>query len=317
MRRRAKIKKAKEAVCLLLMTAVFLANLMIPAEAFGAEEAESSYIYDEAGLLTQEQAQNLEEQAFRISEECQCGVYFMAVEDFKNESQSFDVQTAAEDRYLLEEFGWGEGKDGVLLFLSMEERDYALISYGNWGNEVFTDYGKEMMSENFLDNFAQDDWYGGCLDYVDDCASLLRGQVFDSSYDSSYDPFMEGWKEEREVEGGYSNASFGILMAVFPSAAFALLVCVALSRQMKTARKQKTAFEYIADDKVDFRIRDDIFTHTTQTRRRIQSGKERNNSGDMGHMTGGMGHMIGGMNHMTGGSSHSSGSGFSGQSGKF
>ncbi|MBO4991545.1 MAG: TPM domain-containing protein [Firmicutes bacterium] len=278
---------------LFLALALLLAmGLWLPIRVYGAEAGET-YIYDEALLFDEQQWSDLQERAAAISAEYLCGVYFVAVEDFEEYSNTGDVRTAAEDLYLYNEWGWGEEKDGILLLLSMDQRDYALIAYGDFGNAAFTDYGKDVMSENFLDDFAEDDWYGGCEDYLSDCGSLLKqarsGQPFDV-------PQEEG---SSAVSRDASEVGITVLMALIPSAAFAMVVCVVMKRQMKTARKQTDAFDYVVDGAAEFRIRDDRFSHVTTTRRRISSGNNNHKSG--GH----------------GGGTHVNSRGFSGKSGKF
>ena len=44
----------------------------------------------------------------------------------------------------------------------------------------------------------------------------------------------------------------------------ALITCFAVKSTMKSARIQKTAIEYITEEGVDYRIRQDQYTHTTR-----------------------------------------------------
>lgn len=279
--------RTQRCLCFLaaLLTVFFL---WMPGKVYAEGEIDT-YIYDAVGMFTAEQWSELQEKAAEASAAYECGVYFAAVEDFRQYSHSQDVQTATEDIYLISDFGWGAGKDGVFLLLSMSERDYALIAYGDFGNAAFTDYGKEVMSDHFLDDFADDDWYGGCLDYIEDCSSFMEQARNGQPYDVDSN---DGWQGEL----GESDALVRISMALLPSAAFAMVVCVVLKRKMKTARKEKAAFEYVVDGEVHFRIKQDMFSHVTQTRRRIQN----NNSGG---------------NHS--GGTHVNSRGFSGRSGKF
>ena len=53
-----------------------------------------------------------------------------------------------------------------MLALSMAERDFQMLAHGDTANAAFTDYGKYIMQDEFLDNFREDDWYGGFADYI-------------------------------------------------------------------------------------------------------------------------------------------------------
>ena len=70
---------------------------------------------------------------------------------------------------IYEEYSLGVGaeQDGLLLLLSMEDRDYSLITYGDYGNYAFNDSGREAMTKYFLDDFGEDDWYEGFADYLE------------------------------------------------------------------------------------------------------------------------------------------------------
>lgn len=162
-----------------ILTVILLLTLFIvPVSA--AEEPEHC-IYDLAGLLTDEEYWVLEDYAQEISEVQQCAVYFLTVDDYRDYGDGviFDV---ARQFFLVNELGMGEDQDGVLLILSMAERDNCLLAHG-FGDTALTDYGKDYISEEFLDNFADNDWYGGCMDYLtytDELLAMARdGVVFD------------------------------------------------------------------------------------------------------------------------------------------
>ncbi len=253
----------------MFLTLLLILALAIPSAVFAAgpetvidsgTEEQEIYIYDEAGLFTGEQYQNLQEQAMSISNYSQCGVYFVAVNDYTDYSSYSDILSAAEELYLANGFGIGEEQNGILLILSMIERDYALVAYGDFGNMAFTDYGKDVMSENFLDDFADNHWYGGVLDYLLDCEHML-------------DMALEGTPLDVQIQGTSQDRPLfmAIPMALLPAAALSLVICFIFKRQMKTARRQTDAFEYVVGNSVDFRVRQDIFTHVTHSRRKINT----------------------------------------------
>ena len=43
--------------------------------------------------------------------------------------------------------GYGLGRDGIIVLLSMEERDYAMFVYGEYAEYAFNEYGREMLEE--------------------------------------------------------------------------------------------------------------------------------------------------------------------------
>lgn len=259
------------AAAVLLLTAI-----TIPAMA--NEDAQLPYVTDLAGLLTDTQQQSLEALAQDISREYQCGVYIIAVEDFTDYSHASGIRQAAEDIYLQYDLGYGSRDDGVLLMLSMDERDYALIVYGDNALLAFTDYGQEQLEKTFLDDFRYDDWYDGFEDYLNKSAYLL-------SLAESGTPL------DVEKEGG--SYFVELLVIILGSCLISGLICGVLVSQMKTAVKGTHATEYITEKGIDIRVRTDRYTHTTQVRRKIQT------------------------NNSSGGRATTNSRGFSGRSGKF
>ena len=133
-----------------------------------------SHVYDEASLLSTDECDALDELAAAVSEKYSCGVYVVVVDDMANyidpdEPDEYGetgiaafAELARRDLCLDAHYGG----NSVLLALSMAERDFDLMAHGDIGNAAFTDYGKHIMQDEFLDNFREDDWYGGFADFI-------------------------------------------------------------------------------------------------------------------------------------------------------
>ena len=257
-----------------MMVAVFLlALLVIPAS---AAEAPESCVYDMEALLSDEEYWALEDYAQDISERQQCAVYFVTVDDFRDYGDG-DIFNVARQIFLDNDFGMGEGKDGVMLLLSMAERDYSLIVHG-FGETALTDYGREYICEHFLDDFADDDWFHGVYDYLsytDDLLSQAReGKIYD----------RYNW-----ITGGVLWV-WSLILGVVIS----LIVCTVQRAMMrKKVHEQTGALGYVQGD-VHITRKRDVYSHTTEVRRKI----EKKDSGSSG-------------------SHSYSSDGFSGTSGKF
>ncbi|MBQ2270832.1 MAG: TPM domain-containing protein, partial [Firmicutes bacterium] len=245
----------------MLILALVLALTITPSAVFGTGTTEAvddpglavvaeTYIYDGAGLFDEYDNYsytNLQEKARELSEYAQCGVYFIAVDDYTQYSSAGDILEAAEEIYMANGLGIGEERNGILLLLSMDWRDYALVTYGDFAHMAFTDYGQEMICETFLDDFRYDDWAYGCYEYIRATDVLLQkamvGEPLDVAEYKQGDPAVLS------------------VMTVVPAAMLSLVICNVLKGKMKTARRQVAAFEYIVGGQVDFRVRQDRFTH--------------------------------------------------------
>lgn len=274
----------------LLALLCLLMSLALPVHA-----AEGAYIHETTGaLLTETEAADLDSRCADAAAAYDCGIYAVVLPDYSE--YGYDPLSAAEQMYMDMGFGVGENRNGILLMLSMSERDYALVCYGDIANSVFTDRTQARITEDFLDDFGVNHWQGGFEDYVDGCVEALAG--FDGTVGEAYDGYYEDGVYYPETAGSrlaYVLSGYGWAIMLI-SLVIALVVCLVMKGQMKTAKIATRAGEYIPKGGVDLRVRQDTFTHTT---RQVIHHERDTNSGGGG-----------------GGTSVRS-SGFSGRSGKF
>ena len=105
-----------------------------------------NYIFDISDLIPFDQWQELEQRAGDISQRYNCGVYAVLVDDYEDYG-SGDVYDVTTQIYHSGEnsFGMGSGQDGIMILLSMEERDYAMFVYGKTAEYAFNKYGQEQL----------------------------------------------------------------------------------------------------------------------------------------------------------------------------
>lgn len=206
------------------------------------------YVSDTVGLLTAEEQQELETTAAQLAERYGCGVYVIIVDDYTDYTNG-SIEDFSEAMYDYYGLGLGDDRNCLLLSLSMSERDYDLDAHGSIANRAFTDYGKEQLEQEFLDDFRYDSWFDGFRDYLSAAGRYL---------------------EE-------SDSGANILMIVGVPCLISLAVCGIFAAQMKTARRQTGARGYISHGGVDMRVTQDHFLYHTETRQPIPQND--NNSG--------------------------------------
>ena len=257
------------------------------------------YVYDEAGLLTSTEIQEINAKARYVSDTYDCGVYICATDDHTQYGYS-NIYDFGREYYLSYELGKGEEYSGILLVLSMDERDYTIVVSGEDTSALFDDYALDVVCDEMLDDFGNNNWYEGFYDYIDACGYILETGIAatDENYQSSYTDVTDydyGYYESTADEGW---GIYGVLAAVGIPCIIALIVCLIFKGQMKSVYKGSGAREYISKDGFKLSERSDIFTHTTQVRNRIvTNNKPRGGSINIG------GGRVGGS--------------FSGRSGKF
>ena len=207
------------------------------------------HILDTSNLLSHEEWEELESRAEDISNRQHCGIYFAMVDDY-TEYRDGSVFEVTYQLYHNNQLGVGDGRDGVIVLLSMEERDYAMFVYGEYAEYAFDEYGQEKLEEKFLGFFEYDDWYGGISHYLDAC-----------------DEFLTKADEGDPVRPSYWE---NILLVTGLSCLVSGAVCFWLLRSMKTVRAKDKADTYVSKGGLHLTQQLDQFSHTTVTRTKIQ-----------------------------------------------
>lgn len=163
--------------------------------------------------------------------------------------------------------------------LSMAERDFQMLAHGDTANAAFTDYGKYIMQDEFLDNFREDDWYGGFADYIAACGRYLEANANGAPIDV---------EPSDETEEEYEPLSFGDKLFFAALMAFrfglplglivAFIVCAIYKRQLKSVRRATEAARYTVSGGAEITAREDRFTHTTEVRTPIKTESDDHDS---------------------------------------
>ena len=207
------------------------------------------YVYDISNLLPYEEWEELETRAADISNRQHCGVYFALVDNYTDYG-SGDVYRVTYQLYHGSQLGMGDNRDGIIVLLSMEEREYAMFVYGEYAEYAFDTFGQEQLEERFLEDFGDDDWYGGISCYLDAC-----------------DEFLTKAGEGKPVR---SSPWPMIAAAVGISCLIAGSICFFLLRGMKSVQQKKEADVYLTADGLHLTDQYDRYTHTTETRTKIE-----------------------------------------------
>ena len=271
----------------LSMVLVLAACLLLGGTAFADQDGTLPYyVSDTAGLLSEDEWQTLESAAARISEQYGCGVYLVTLADYREFGSYRSFQDFSEAFYRNYHMGLGDEHNGILLIMSMQDRDYWVLAYGSFAHYAFTDYGKERLESRFLDNFRRDDWTGGFSDYIGGCGEFLGRAAAGDPVDVSFES-REGLPDE---------VSLGLIIGVPLLAGFG--TCEGMRRRMKPVKLQSRADEYVVPGGINLSLKRDVFVNRTVTRTVIRSD-DRDSS------------------HHGGGGTTINSHGFSGHGGKF
>ena len=258
--------------------------LALGGAAYASSGGALGYVTDTVGLLSADEQQELETAAEQLAGQYGCGVYVIIVDDYTDYTNGSieDFSEAMYDHYGL---GIGDDRNCLLLSLSMSERDYDLDAHGSIANRAFTDYGKETLAEEFLDDFRYDNWFDGFRDYMSAAGQYLEESENGEPVD------VPGYDSTPDYDGEYTGIYIprvNLLMVVGVPCLISLIVCGIFAAQMKTARRQTGARGYISRGGVDMRVTQDQFLYRTETRQPIPQND--NHSGGGGTTINSAGH---------------------------
>ena len=243
---------------------VFLLALAL-APAPLADDAQLSYITDDAGILADSEIVSLEKTAQSIAQRYGVGIYIVTVDD----SYRIDGRGTYEAAYTFyhnHSLGVGAERNGAILLLSMNDRAFDYFYHGEKSVYAFNEYAQEQIEDVFLDNFRENDWYGGFSDYLTACGEYLALAA-----------------EGRPVRRSPVPA---IVISCAAAVLVAFLVCAVLKRKMKSVYVQARADGYVSGT-LRLSRQTDRFTHRTETRRHIEPPKPSGGGGSVSHSGGG------------------------------
>ena len=216
--------------------------------------ADMNYIFDLSDQLSYEEWAELEARASDISQRHGCGVYAAFVDDFTEYGGGNDVYKTTYQLYHASELGMGAERDGIIILLSMDDRDYAMFVYGDHAEYAFDRYGQKELEDAFLGYFGDNDWYGGVSHYLDTC-----------------DEYLTRAEEGKPVR---KNTLPMYIIVVAASCAIAGGICLMLKWKMKTVHQKAEANEYVAAGGLNLTKQYDRYTHTTETRRKVHDDSD-------------------------------------------
>ena len=216
-----------------------------------------SRVEDEAYLLTDGERKELTEKLDEISERQQFDVVVVTVNSLDGKSP----MEYADDFYDYNGYGMGAGKDGVLLLISMEDRDWYMSTCG-FGITAITDAGRDYISKKFLSDLSDGNYFTAFETYADLCDEFVTQAKTGDAYDGDHMP----------------KAPFPLVMNLLIALAagfiIALIIVECMRRSMKSVRAKSAAADYVRPGSLVVTGKYDryLYAHTSRTQRSTSSG---------------------------------------------
>ena len=155
----------------------------------------------------------------------------------------------ADNFYDYNGYGFQLTRDGILLLISMENRDWA-ISTNGLGIDIFTDAGQEYMTARFVSYLSDGDYYGGFDCFADLCDQFIAHyQETDEAYDVGHlpkAPFAWG---------------FNIFISLAIGLIAGLITAFVLKSELTSVKIQPSAVGYAKPDSLHLTERNDMFLY--------------------------------------------------------
>lgn len=218
----------------LTMLLIFCALAALPV--FGAS-TEQGYLLDNGDVLTDAEEARLSAKLEKVSRESACDVAVITVRGLMGR----DVQRYAHELYDTN----GYGQDGILLLISVTDREYA-FSINGFAYRELSDRALDRIEDDVVASLSQDHYAAAIDGFADNCGYLL-GLAREGK---SYNPFP--W--------------IIIPISLILGFVIALFSVSAMKRKLTSVRLAPGAASYVRRDSLALRDCRDLFLYSTVTR---------------------------------------------------
>lgn len=225
---------------------------IFPAHNVYAENSDK--VVDGAELLTDSEEQSLERYIKDVIEKHDFGYDIVVVTT--NGTDGSSPEAYADDYYDYNDYGYDSQGSGLLLLVDMGGRNWHISTKGN-GIRAFTDYGISRIGDKVAGHLSDGDYYRAFEEFADQADSYIE------KYESSGKAYDVGNRPKNYGRIFMISLAIGLIAA--------LIVCLCMKGQLRTAVKQTAARVYIKNGSMRVTNSRDIFLYNNVTRTKIES----------------------------------------------
>lgn len=201
-------------------------------------------VVDNAGLLTDDAGTALSDTLDEISERQQADVVVVTVD-------SLDGATAteyADDFFDYNGYGFGGNRDGILLLLSMEERDWSITTRGLCIT-AFTDAGQEYMTGQLLPDLSSGEYAAAFDTFAHLCDDYLTQAAAGDPYDTD------------NLPKGEFPVIFMLLIDLAIGFVISLIVTGIMRLKLRSVGRESVADNYVKQGSMHLTRETDLFLY--------------------------------------------------------
>ena len=258
-------------ICISAVFPVYADKQTIP------EERQKPLLVDDADILSDSEESKLLEKLTNISHDIDCEIAVVTVNSLEGKT----AEAFADDYYDYNGYGAGAGDDGAILVLAMDNRKYAVSTYG-YAHKALTDAGLKNIRDNFLPKFKKGDYYEGFNIFADLSGEYIKsarnGHVIDVN--DFKEPFDWG---------------FSIIISLGIGLVIGLIAVLVMESQLKSVALQKSAVNYVKPGSLNVTNGSELFLYANVDRQYIEPSSSSSSSGGSSSHTSSSGRSHGGI----------------------
>ena len=226
--------------CLYWISILLLALLIVQPAA-----AEIPLLFDEADLLTDREEAVLSGTLEEISRRQNMDIVIVTV----NTTEERTATEYADDFYDYS----GYARDGILLLVSTEEREWA-VSTSGYGITAFTDAGLDYLTDQITGYMSSGEWNPAFLRFGELCDEFITQARNGSPFDAGNLPK----KPFAVIRTGFIGLAVGFVIAFFRMNS--------LKNQLNTVKAKEKAADYVKKDSLAITVSRDFFLYRNVSR---------------------------------------------------
>lgn len=252
----------KKSISMILMLLVFCVSMAVPAFADGETKDSGGFadeyyrLQDLAGILTEEETERVQ----KLLDEASVRLKFDLVIATVDNLEGYTAQSYADEWYEYCKFGYGVNKDGAMLLISMQERDWVISTCG-YGITAFTDAGIAYIGERMGDDLSAGNYADAFCTFIRFANQFVTqardGEPFDKA-DMPKEPLSAVW----------------IVISLVVGFVLAKIIVGSMKSQLKTVRVQPAAGSYVRQGSMNITESRELFLYNKLDR----TEKPKNNS---------------------------------------
>ena len=242
-------------------------------------------MHDYANLLTSEQFYDLCLRIRELTAQYQTDFVILTVESLDGKSP----QEYANDYYDEKNCGFGPNRDGIMLLLAMNSRDYYFLTNGTPTQKLAQAGGISALEDKVVPHLSSGDYYTAFRTFLETSSDIIAHPTSapGASSPTYNDDFVDVTYKQIPITTADRLQRVGVFAVIGLIVGF--VTTFLMKRSMKTARLKANATDYVRPGSFQLTRQQDLYLYRTRTRVRVQSSNSSSGGGRSGGSRGGGG----------------------------